>query len=69
MEKDRLLDLFFVMFSFLIGHTSKLHQILQIEESKQFKVTFPSSTVPIPSFPYLEHNYIYQGFLYYSEIS
>lgn len=56
-----------IMFSFLIGHTSKLHQILKIQRCKQFRVTFPSFLVPIPSYPYLGHNYISQGFLYHSK--
>ena len=56
-----------IMFSvFLIGHTSKMHQILKIQRCKQFRVTFPSFLVPIPSYPYLGHDYISQGFLDHS---
>lgn len=55
-----------IMFSFLVGHTSKLHQILKIQKCKQFRVTFPSFLVPVPSYPYLGHSYISQGFLYHS---
>lgn len=38
-----------IMFSvFLIGHTSKMHQILKIQRCKQFRVTFPSFSCSNP---------------------